>query len=124
MASNITGSGGADLGVCIKDTAVIFTEQLLSLFYILSPLEHTKDNANDVPNYEVALFPVAGLLVVVEQIIRLIKKHPVSRFQDLIINTGSLLLFTLSRALLLGVVVIVFSWIHNNFRIVDLPLHS
>ncbi|CAG2174203.1 unnamed protein product, partial [Oppiella nova] len=28
------------------------------------------------------------------------------------------------RALLLGVVVIVFSWIHNNFRIVDLPLHS
>ena len=55
MASNISVNHTISLGLCAKDTAILFTEQLLSLFYILSPLEHTKDDAHEVPNYEVAV---------------------------------------------------------------------
>ena len=41
------------VGQCFKDTAVKAVSDFLSLFYILSPTETTKEDAYDVPDYEV-----------------------------------------------------------------------
>ena len=43
------------IGQCMKDTVVKTVTEFLALFYILSPTETTKDNAYDVPDYEVTV---------------------------------------------------------------------
>ena len=41
------------MGQCSKDTVLKLFTEFLALFYILSPTETTKQNAYDVPDYEV-----------------------------------------------------------------------
>ena len=43
------------IGQCIKDTAVKAVTEFLSLFYIMSPYETSKEDAYDVPDYEVVV---------------------------------------------------------------------
>ncbi|CAG2119474.1 unnamed protein product [Medioppia subpectinata] len=67
MATNLTA---ATMGQCLKDTTIRGIKDFLSLFYIMSSYETTYDNAIDVPDYEVNLTFVIGLLVLLEQVIR------------------------------------------------------
>ncbi|CAG2108540.1 unnamed protein product, partial [Medioppia subpectinata] len=109
---------------CLSDGLDRFAEQFLSLFYIISPMETTRDDPYLVPDYEVALIPAIGLLLVIEQVIRFFQRKQLSRFPDLVINTGSALIFTLARVFLLSLVITIFTWLYTNYRVVDLPLHS
>ncbi|XP_054158433.1 alkylglycerol monooxygenase-like [Oppia nitens] len=109
---------------CARDGAERFVEQLFSLFYILSPSATTYDSPYQVPDYEVALIPAIGLLMILEQIFRFFQHKQFSRFPDFVVNVGSSLIFTLARVFLLTVVINIFIWLYDNYRIVDLPLHS
>ena len=43
------------VGQCLKDTVVKSVTEFLSLFYIMSPYETSKEDAYDVPDYEVVV---------------------------------------------------------------------
>ncbi|XP_054159283.1 alkylglycerol monooxygenase-like [Oppia nitens] len=118
------GTLTTSIGLCAKDASVQVIKDFLSLFYIMSPMETTKDNPYDVPDYEVTLTPVVGILVLLEQLIRYFQRKDLSRFQDYIINAGSAIIFTLMRVFLLTTSVTIFTLIYENYRLLDLPLHS
>lgn len=109
---------------CLVDFGVQFTKDLLSMFYIMSFNETTKDSIHDVPNYEVMLFPIIGILIMAEQLIRLYQSKELSRFEDCVINVGSAFIFTLARVFLYVMVIELFDYIHRNHAIIHLPLHS
>lgn len=52
------------------------------------------------------------------------QRKDITRFQDIVINSGSAFIFTLTRVFLLTIVIKIFTFLHENYRIVDLPLHS
>lgn len=52
------------------------------------------------------------------------QRKDITRFSDIVVNTGSAFIFTLTRVFLLTIVINIFSFLHENYRIVDLPLHS
>lgn len=88
-----TGLGQA----CLVDFSIQMAKDMASMFYIMSPNETTKDSIHDVPNYEVMLFPMIGLLILLEQIIRVFQNKDMSRLEDCVINVGSAFIFTLAR---------------------------
>ena len=67
---------------------------------------------------------MAGVFLVVEQIIRIYQRKDLTRIQDLITNTGSAIIFLFSRVLFLGMMIHVYVYLYDHYRIVDMPLHS
>lgn len=63
LHTNQSLAAGADtsmhpIGQCLKDTVVKSVTEFLSLFYLMSPYETSKEDAYDVPDYEVVVsFP-------------------------------------------------------------------
>lgn len=59
----------------------------------------------------------------IEQGIRFAQKKRFSRLSDIVINVGAGLIFVAARVALLGVVMALFYFLYDNYRIVDLPRH-
>ena len=57
-------------------------EQIGWMFYYIKPNSSIFMNVDDVPNYEVQIFPIFGLLIFIEQIIRFCQKKRFSRLSD------------------------------------------
>ncbi|OTF74975.1 hypothetical protein BLA29_010780, partial [Euroglyphus maynei] len=96
-------------------------EQLGWMFYYVKPNSSIFMSVDEVPNYEVQIFPIFGVLVIIEQMIRLMQRKRFSRLSDVIINIGAGLIFVAVRVALLGVVLKLFYFLYDNYRIVDLP---
>ncbi|XP_054164701.1 alkylglycerol monooxygenase-like [Oppia nitens] len=96
-------------------------EQLGWMFYLISPNKSLFNTPHEVPNYEVQIFPIFTLFMVIEQIIRFFQRKRASRVTDILINLGAGLLFVVARVLLLGTVLSIFYFLYDNYRIVDLP---
>ncbi|KAF7488343.1 Alkylglycerol monooxygenase [Sarcoptes scabiei] len=96
-------------------------EQLGWMFYYIKPKNSLFMSVDEVPNYEVQIFPIFGVLMVIEQIIRLLQRKRFSRLSDVIVNTGAGLVFVALRVALLGVVLKLFYFLYDNYRLVDLP---
>nr|XP_027194714.1 alkylglycerol monooxygenase-like [Dermatophagoides pteronyssinus]XP_027194715.1 alkylglycerol monooxygenase-like [Dermatophagoides pteronyssinus] len=96
-------------------------EQLGWMFYYVKPNSSIFMSVDEVPNYEVQIFPIFGVLVIIEQMIRLMQRKRFSRLSDVIVNIGAGLVFVAVRVALLGVVLKLFYFLYDNYRIVDLP---
>ena len=59
----------------------------------------------------------------IEQAIRFAQRKRFSRLSDIVINVGAGLIFVAARVALLGVVMALFYFLYDNYRIVDLPRH-
>lgn len=70
------------------------------------------------------LIPMASVFIVIEQVIRIFQRQDLTRVQDLVTNVGSAIVFLFSRILFLGMIIHVYFYIHDNYRIVDMPLHN
>lgn len=115
------------------------------MFYLISPNSSIFESVNDVPNYEVQvcvcvcvsvqsfvyivflnifptqIFPIFGLFMLIEQAIRFIQHKRFSRISDIVINVGAGLIFVAVRVMLLSVIVPLFYWLYDNYRLVTLP---
>lgn len=67
---------------------------------------------------------MASVFIILEQIIRIYQRKDLTRLQDFVTNLGSTIIFLFSRILFLGVMIHVYIYLYNNFRIIDLPFHS
>lgn len=109
---------------CLVDMTISGVKDFASLFYLFDIHDSIKETAEEVPNYEILLFPAISALILIEQLIRLVQRKELTRFEDGVINVGSSLLFSLCRIFLYVAVVKAFDFLYSNYRIVDLPLHS
>ena len=71
----------------------------------------------------IQIFPIFGLLLLIEQIIRFCQKKRFSRLSDVVVNIGAGLIFVACRVMLLGIIMKLFYFLYDNYRIVDLPKH-
>lgn len=67
------------------------------------------------------IFPIFGLFMLIEQGIRFIQHKRFSRLSDIVINVGAGLIFVAVRVMLLSVIVPLFYWLYDNYRLVTLP---
>ena len=109
---------------CLVDVTSQGLKDFASLFYLFDIHDSIKETAEEVPNYEILLFPSIAALILFEQLLRVLQRKELTRFEDGVINIGSSLLFSLCRIFLYVVVVKAFDFLYSNYRIVDLPLHS
>ncbi|KAI2805374.1 hypothetical protein BLOT_004370 [Blomia tropicalis] len=93
-------------------------EQLGWMFYYIKPNSSLYMSVDDVPNYEVQIFPIFGLLMMIEQAIRFLSKET-----DVVVNVGAGLVFVAVRVMLLGIIMKLFYFMYDNYRIIDLPKH-
>lgn len=63
---------------------------------------------------------MASVFVIIEQVVRLLQHKELTRIQDLVTNLGSAVIFLFSRLLFLGMIIHVYIYIYENYRIVDL----
>ncbi|KAH7637081.1 alkylglycerol monooxygenase-like protein 2 [Dermatophagoides farinae] len=112
------------LARCLKDGGIEAGKDIASIFYLMPIHDTIKDDIYDVTNYEVKLIPVIALMVTIEQIIRIIMRKQLSRFEDCFINIASSLVFTLTRVVMFTIVLRIYSWLYTNYALVHLPLHS
>nr|XP_027197528.1 alkylglycerol monooxygenase-like [Dermatophagoides pteronyssinus] len=122
--NNQTTTTIVTLAKCLKDGTIEAGKDLASMFYLMPVHETIKDDIYDVTNYEVKLIPLIAFMVAIEQIIRIIMRKNMSRFEDCIINIASSLVFTLTRVMMFTIVLRIYSWIYANYALVNLPLHS
>lgn len=59
--------------------------------------------------------------MLIEQFIRVMQRKRISRLSDVVINIGAGLIFVAVRIALLGVVLKLFYFLYDNYRILDLP---
>jgi len=109
---------------CPKDVVLSIGQDIASIFYLMNPYDHLYKNVHDVPNYEIRLFYGIALLFVFEQFYRLFRNRRIIRIQDLVVNTGSSLIFTFTRIFLWSYLIILMDYFYKNYRILDLPLDS
>src|SRR6218665_2709674 len=64
------------------------------------------------------------LFILLEQLFRLYQGRNLIRFPDIVTNVGAGVFFLFARAITLSVVIHLYMFLHNNYRIIDLPLHS
>lgn len=115
------------VGQCLAALPAQALKDFSSLIYLLKVAGSIKEHAEGVPNYEILLFPAILLLAFFEQLVRLLRRQELSRFEEVLINVGSALLFSFARFFLYVRVFQAFDYLHSNFRLLDLPqcaLHS
>ncbi|KAH9393648.1 hypothetical protein TYRP_021565 [Tyrophagus putrescentiae] len=105
---------------CLQDFFIRSFYDFLQMFYIVWPSEGEEPEMN----YELNLIPMASVFIVIEQVIRIFQRQDLTRVQDLVTNVGSAIVFLFSRILFLGMIIHVYFYIHDNYRIVDMPLHN
>ncbi|KAI2808583.1 hypothetical protein BLOT_006528 [Blomia tropicalis] len=108
---------------CASDFGKSALLEFLQMFYIVFPENYDKPPI-EMPNYELNLIPTIMALTFFEQIARLFQRQKLTRVQDVVTNVGSSIIFTFSRVLFLGVMIHVYTFIYDNYRIIDLPLYS
>ncbi|XP_054163838.1 alkylglycerol monooxygenase-like [Oppia nitens] len=107
---------------CLRETTTSLIDQLVSL--VRMEVTSTEVKPNDGNKYEITFIPVIVISLIIEQIIRLIKRQDLCRYQDFIINLGASLIFVLFRSLIISFIVFTLYWIYENYSLIQLPLDS
>lgn len=119
-------------------------KRLGSLFYLVDPRETLFSNVDQIPAYITEAIPYFVGLIFIEQVIAFIQNKSLLKVNDTITSAGQGLLmeqskyvlhsfyyrlfninyFHVNRILLPGFSIIYYKYIHDNFRIIDLPSNS
>jgi len=98
-------------------------EQYGMLFYIISPAKTSFPTMDDCPDYLQQAMPYMVTLIVLEAVINwwLGKKHNVA---DSVTSISSGLIMTMVGMLTHGVILSIYSYVHEHYRILELPWDS
>lgn len=63
---------------------------------------------------------MTSAFVIIEQVVRLVQHKELTRIQDLVTNLGSAVIFLFARILFLGLMIHLYVYLYDHYRIVDL----
>jgi len=107
----------------LSDTAVSMAEHVGMLFYIIDPRKTTFPSIPDCPNYLQQCMPYMATLIVLEAVVNYMRgKTP--NMADSVTSISSGIVMTCLGMLTQGLVITLYSWIHQHYRLIDLPWDS
>jgi alkylglycerol monooxygenase len=99
-------------------------EEVGYLFYLVNPWKHTYSSAEDVPAYITQAIPYFVAIFVLEQLIRLWGGLGIFQVNDAITSAAQGILMEQSKLLFPTFNIFFYSWIYDNYRLVDLSFDS
>ncbi|XP_066279591.1 alkylglycerol monooxygenase-like [Branchiostoma lanceolatum] len=107
-----------------KDGPSVLTG-LRRMFYLVTPDETSFQTAEEVPNYLKQAAPTFIVMILLELLVASLKKKTTpTRLNDSISSISAGMIQQMSRLFSKGVYLMVYIWVYENYRLVELPWDS
>jgi len=93
-------------------------------FYLANPYKETYQSENDIPHYDIELFPYIAFFVLLEWFTMWCQGKPLPKLAETSTSASLMVNMQICRILCRGAEHTMYYYIYNNYRLVDLPWHS
>lgn len=99
-------------------------EGIRRLFYLITPNESSFETKEEVPQYVNDALPFFFSLIVLEALVQWVRGKRTLRVNDAISSMSAGLYFVTAKFLIAGVELVLYLYIYENYRLIELPWNS